>query len=139
MPTQMSSQLVWQFIRKHTSFIKVGLHGEKFTTEPGNLTAKHSYKYSGACWVRVDTGLCGDTHPHPLHHDRAHMHTGLANEKTIDLAAGSGSELVLTKKTKAAKKPAGAVKKVSLKKRHPRQLKAVGAEAQTIRPDLKVC
>lgn len=67
-----------------------------------------------------------------------HTHTGIANDKTIDLSAGSGTELVLTKKTKAGKKPAAGVKKVSLKKRHPQQLKAVGAEAQTIRPDLKV-
>lgn len=44
----VSSELVWQFIRKNTAFIKAGLHGERFTTEPGNLTGKHSYKYSGA-------------------------------------------------------------------------------------------
>lgn len=38
---------MWQIVRKHTAFTKRGLHGERFTTEPGNLTGKHSYKYSG--------------------------------------------------------------------------------------------
>lgn len=58
--------------------------------------------------------------------------------KSLDLQAGEGNTLVLTKKTKATKKPAKSVKKVELKKRHPRQLKAVAAEAQNVRPDLKV-
>lgn len=60
------------------------------------------------------------------------------DSKSIDLQAGEGNTLVLTKKTKSAKKPTKSVKKVELKKRHPRQLKAVAAEVQNVRPDLKV-
>lgn len=65
--------------------------------------------------------------------------TGLVNSKAIDLQAGEGNTLVLTKNTKAAKNPTKALKKVELKKRHARQLKAVAAEVQNVRPDLKVC
>lgn len=48
---------MWQFIRKYTAFTKAGLHGERFTTEPGNLTGKHSYKYSGMARQRVLVAL----------------------------------------------------------------------------------
>lgn len=43
----MSSQLVWELVKKNTCFMKHGLHGEIFSTEAGNIASKHSYKYSG--------------------------------------------------------------------------------------------
>ena len=42
----MSSELTWQLIRQHNCFI-VRRDGATFTTEPNNLTNKHSFKYSG--------------------------------------------------------------------------------------------
>lgn len=45
---KMSSQLVWQIVKKNNSFIRKGLNGELFSAEKGNLTNKHSYKFSGA-------------------------------------------------------------------------------------------
>ena len=42
----MSSELTWQLIRKHNSFIR-RRDGATFSAEPNNLTNKHSFKYSG--------------------------------------------------------------------------------------------
>ena len=42
-----SSELVWQLIRGNNSFLKKGLNNTFFSAEPGNLTSKHSYKFSG--------------------------------------------------------------------------------------------
>mmetsp|Transcript_27745 Transcript_27745/g.42741 ORF Transcript_27745/g.42741 Transcript_27745/m.42741 type:complete len:132 (-) Transcript_27745:44-439(-) len=42
----MSSELTWQLIRKHNSFI-TRRDGATFTSEPNNLMNKHSFKYSG--------------------------------------------------------------------------------------------
>ncbi len=41
-------QLVWQLIKRNNCFIVNGLHGKKFSSEPGNLYNLHSYKHSGA-------------------------------------------------------------------------------------------
>ena len=41
------SQLVWQLIKGNNAFIVNGLHGKKFSSEPGNLYNLHSYKHSG--------------------------------------------------------------------------------------------
>jgi large subunit ribosomal protein L28e len=43
-----SSQLVWQLVKGHNSFLKKGLNGAYFSSEPGNLYSKSSYKYSGS-------------------------------------------------------------------------------------------
>ncbi|KAI0964554.1 hypothetical protein AcW1_001346 [Taiwanofungus camphoratus] len=44
----MSSDLQWLLLRKSNSFItKKVAEGPIFSTEPGNLTNLHSYKYSG--------------------------------------------------------------------------------------------
>merc|ERR1712137_792313 len=42
----MSSELTWQLIRKHNSFIR-RRDGATFSAEPNNLTNKHAFKWSG--------------------------------------------------------------------------------------------
>ena len=42
----MSSELTWQLIRKHNSFIR-RRDGATFSVEPNNLTNQHAFKYSG--------------------------------------------------------------------------------------------
>lgn len=105
----MSSQLVWELLKKNTCFLKKGLQGEVWTTEPGNLYAKHSYKYSG-----------------------------LANDKVVDVTAGEGTALKVTKsRPKAANKPASFKTTAVSKKRFARQLKSIAKEVGNVRPDLK--
>jgi hypothetical protein len=46
-----SPELVWQCLKKGSSFLRKGSNGRHapiFSAEPGNLYAKHSYKFSGA-------------------------------------------------------------------------------------------
>jgi hypothetical protein len=57
----------------------------------------------------------------------------------VDLQAGEGQTLVLSKKTKSVQQPIKARKTTELKKRHSRQLAAIAKEAAHVRPDLKVC
>merc|ERR1711976_12628 len=45
-PSTMSSELTWQLIRKHNSFIR-RRDGVTFTSEPNNLANKHAFKWSG--------------------------------------------------------------------------------------------
>lgn len=47
-----SPQLLWQVLKKGSAFFVKGRSGDRpiFSAEPGNLAAKHSYKYSGECW-----------------------------------------------------------------------------------------
>ena len=53
---QVPSQLVWQLIKGNNCFIVNGLHGKKFSSEPGNLYNLHSYKHSGAWPVHLNVG-----------------------------------------------------------------------------------
>jgi len=62
-----SSELIWECIKGGNSFMRKGLNGTILSSEPGNLTSKHSYKFSG-----------------------------IANKKTVDLVT-DGSDIVLTK------------------------------------------
>lgn len=41
------SQLLWEVVKGHNSFVRKNLNGAVFSAEPGNLYSKHSYKYSG--------------------------------------------------------------------------------------------
>ncbi|KAF8920447.1 ribosomal protein L28e [Dissophora ornata] len=85
----MSSDLTWLLIKKNNSFL-IKRSGVQFSKEAGNLLNKNSFKYSG-----------------------------LANKKTIDIAAApSGRGVVVsTKKTNVpAFKPTKAHNKVTLTK-----------------------
>lgn len=42
----MSADLVWLLVRNNSSFL-VKRNGAQFSSEPNNLTNKHSFKYSG--------------------------------------------------------------------------------------------
>lgn len=44
---KMSSALVWALVKDHNSFLRHSVNGVTFSAEPGNLTNKNSYKYSG--------------------------------------------------------------------------------------------
>jgi large subunit ribosomal protein L28e len=44
----MSEALVWQLVKRNNAFLYKGLQGEWFSSEPGNLVNKNSYKFSGA-------------------------------------------------------------------------------------------
>merc|ERR1711997_1105660 len=71
--TMASSELVWQCIKGGNSFMRKGLNNTYFSAEPGNLTGKHSYKFSA-----------------------------IANKKTVDLVT-DGTTIVLTKASKKGK------------------------------------
>lgn len=43
----VSSQLVWALVKKNNVYLHKGLNGSQFSSEPGNLYNRHSYKYSG--------------------------------------------------------------------------------------------
>merc|ERR1712087_1057336 len=72
--TMASSELVWQCIKGGNSFMRKGLNNTYFSAEPGNLTGKHSYKFSA-----------------------------IANKKTVDLVT-DGTTIVLTKASKKVMK-----------------------------------
>ena len=47
----MSADLVWQVIKNNNCFLRkgsAGRHDPVFSSEPGNLYARHSFKHSGA-------------------------------------------------------------------------------------------
>jgi hypothetical protein len=48
-----SPQLLWQILKKGSTFLVKGRSGDRplFSVEPGNLAAKHSYKFSGELWA----------------------------------------------------------------------------------------
>jgi hypothetical protein len=48
-----SPQLLWQILKKGSTFLVKGRSGDRplFSAEPGNLAAKHSYKFSGELWA----------------------------------------------------------------------------------------
>merc|ERR1711990_411787 len=85
----MSSDLVWACLRKNSSFLvkskKYG--GVRFTTEPGNLMNKHSYKYSG-----------------------------LANSRAIGVEEAERGVVLTVKSTSNARKPAKLFAKKNLKR-----------------------
>ena len=43
-----SPQLVWQLVKNNNCFLKKNQNNAWFSAEPGNLMARHAYKYSGA-------------------------------------------------------------------------------------------
>lgn len=45
----MSSQLVWELIRKNHAFIRTSVNHTTFSGEPGNLSNKHSCASLGRC------------------------------------------------------------------------------------------
>lgn len=51
-PLDMSIDLQWELVRKNNAFV-VKRSGYTFSTEPANLTNKHSYKYSGFAQNKV--------------------------------------------------------------------------------------
>ena len=63
-----SSELIWQCIKGGNSYMRKGLNNTYFSTEPGNLTGKHSYKFSG-----------------------------IANKKNVGLVTDSSNAILLTK------------------------------------------
>ena len=80
--TMASSELVWQCIKGGNSYLRKGINNTVFSAEPGNLTSKHSFKFSG-----------------------------IANKKTVGLTS-DGSTIVLTKsKVKKSGKAKTAFKK----------------------------
>merc|ERR1711904_13918 len=64
----VSSELIWQCIKGGNSFMRKGINNTFFSTEPGNLTGKHSYKFSG-----------------------------IANKKNVGLVTDSSNAILLTK------------------------------------------
>ena len=46
-----SDQLVWQLVKGHNCFQKKSVNNTWLSSEPGNLYAKNSYKYSGVRWT----------------------------------------------------------------------------------------
>ncbi len=64
----VSSQLLWQLVKKQNVFLHKGLNGSQFSSEPGNLYNRHSYKYSGASYIcmscpAAQSGIGLDAHP----------------------------------------------------------------------------
>jgi len=71
----LSPDLVWACINKHNSFL-VKRNGVTFSSEPGNLTNVHSYKFSG-----------------------------LANRTAVDIQAGKEKGAVLSLKNRYGRRP----------------------------------
>jgi len=107
----MSTQLVWQLINKHNSFKVKNRTGDRviLSSEPGNLYNKHSYK-----------------------------HSGIANDKTIDLQAGEKNAIIITtSKPKNANRPLSSKQSYSTKKDSRRAASSIAKETKKIRPDLQ--
>eukprot|EP00878_Enallax_costatus_P000267 GHUV01000335.1.p1 GENE.GHUV01000335.1~~GHUV01000335.1.p1 ORF type:complete len:130 (+),score=54.59 GHUV01000335.1:161-550(+) len=102
------SQLLWEVVKGHNSFLRKNLNGTIFSAEPGNLYNKHSYKYSG-----------------------------IANDKTVDIAAEGDAVKVGKQRSKTANQPAKSVSSSISKKNGRRVLKSVAKEVAGYRPDLK--
>ncbi|KAI8807039.1 60S ribosomal protein L28 [Cladochytrium replicatum] len=54
----MSNEIVWSIVRNSSSFI-VKRNGIAFSTEPGNLYNKNTYKYSGFVSKAIDVSSDG--------------------------------------------------------------------------------
>eukprot|EP00873_Tetraselmis_striata_P014494 jgi/Tetstr1/434758/TSEL_023809.t1 len=105
----MSDTLIWELVKGQNAFVKRNVNNTWWSSEKGNLYAKHSYKYSG-----------------------------LANSKTVDISPADGA-VVLTKSkpSKGKGKPAKAKASTTMKKDMRRMAKAVSKEVGSFRPDLK--
>ncbi|GFR46185.1 hypothetical protein Agub_g7714 [Astrephomene gubernaculifera] len=104
----MSSQLVWELVKQHNCFIRKAAKGIVFSAEPSNLYNKHSYKYSG-----------------------------LANVKSVGVAADGEAVKLTVGRVKTAQQPKKATHSVTMKKDARAVLKAVGKQVASFRPDLK--
>jgi large subunit ribosomal protein L28e len=118
----MSADLVWSVIRNNSSFL-VKRGGSQFSSEPGNLLNVNSFKYSG-----------------------------VANARTVDVAATADNKgVVLAKKKAASRRRPGnltlvcnclpllatSLAKTTHKKGYRRVAKGLAAELKNFRPDLK--
>ena len=61
-----SDQLVWQLVKGHNCFQRKSVNNTWLSSEPGNLYAKNSYKYSGA--DGASSALCQLTSPSSITH-----------------------------------------------------------------------
>ncbi|PNH10998.1 60S ribosomal protein L28-2 [Tetrabaena socialis] len=105
----MSSALVWELIKKHNSFTRPAAKGGfALSAEPGNLLNKHSYKFSG-----------------------------LADTKTVAIAAEGDAVKFTVGRVKTAQQPKKSKHSVVIKKDGRAILKAVGKQVASYRPDLK--
>ncbi|GAX84421.1 hypothetical protein CEUSTIGMA_g11842.t1 [Chlamydomonas eustigma] len=104
----MSSALVWQIVRAQNSFMRTGLHGHKFSAEPGNLYNKHSYKYSG-----------------------------IANANSVDVSLENDTLKLSTGRPKTANQPKKSKCVQMIKKNARRALVGICKQAGSVRPDLK--
>lgn len=106
----MSADLQWAVLRNNNSFL-LKKNGVTFSTEPNNLTNKHSFKANG-----------------------------LVNKRTVGVTAAPGGRgvVVALRKDRNAFKPAKAVRQVTLKKNSRHTLKAIQSltSAQHYREDL---
>ena len=96
-------------IRGNNSFLKKGLNNTFFSAEPGNLTSKHSYKFSG-----------------------------IANSANVDLTTDKDNAIVLKKGKSSFKSKKGRSKKAItvFKKDSRRVMKGVTKEVSGYRSDL---
>ncbi|GLC35065.1 hypothetical protein PLESTB_000550600 [Pleodorina starrii] len=104
----MSSQLVWEVVKGHNSFMRKAAKGIVFSAEPGNLYNKHSYKFSG-----------------------------LANTKVVAIDAEGDAVKFAVGRVKTAQQPKKAKHSVLIKTDGRKVLKAVGKQVASYRPDLK--
>merc|ERR1711908_58210 len=81
-----SPELIWQCVKGGNSFMRKGLNGTILSAEPGNLTSKHSFKYSG-----------------------------LANAKSVGLTESDGAVVLSKGKPKSYGKPKSGVAKTTMK------------------------
>merc|ERR1712238_106567 len=103
----MSAELVWLCVRNNSSFLQKK-DGKFFTTEPNNLTAKNSFRYSGLC-----------------------------QKKTVGLEAGEKGVVLSTKNTKASRNPSKLFVKTTLNKDVRRVAKSIKNACADYRPDLE--
>jgi large subunit ribosomal protein L28e len=102
-----SSQLNWQIIRNHSSFL-VKRNGVQMSREAGNLTAQNSYKFSG-----------------------------IANDRAVSVdASAEGFALTLKSTGARASKPAKTVQKANLGRNVRRPARNIKGALAQYRPDL---
>lgn len=90
----MSADLQWQLLRTHTSFL-VKRDGATFTSEPNNLAAKHTFKFSGlvnsqAVGISQEDGAVVVTTKRYAHNVHIYLHS----RTDISLTCGEVGELV---------------------------------------------
>merc|ERR1711918_53740 len=111
--SKMSSDLTWMILRNQSSFM-VKRNKTVMSSEPGNLTSQHSYKYST-----------------------------LANSKVLGMAkfedkSGRKSGITfMSKNGKSENKPKSVIKKVNCTKPFRSIARNVSATALRVRPDLE--